>query len=70
MNLETLPVYQQSALQNTSENLIVQDDMEELQTDRQMALSDAAAARKKLRDHQQQAALTLQSSDSTIAAVG
>ena len=44
--------------------------MEELQQERQVALSDAAAAKKKLRDHQQQAAQTLQGRDLKIAAAG
>lgn len=47
-----------------------QDDLEELQQERQMALSDAAAARRKLRDHQQVASLALQGRDVTVATAG
>lgn len=71
INLDKPLVYQQSKLHCTaapSHNLTVQDDMDEVQQERQVALSDAAATRKKLRDHQQQAAVTLQGRDLKIAA--
>ncbi|KAK9826678.1 hypothetical protein WJX74_009556 [Apatococcus lobatus] len=48
----------------------MKDDLEELQQERHAALSDAAAARRKLRDRQQQASLAMQGRDLTVAAAG